>query len=113
MKAVLVVLSGDPERARIWLRHNFPGAVIEPLSRYELESAGAAQRLGIARRMRPDVLAFVTERLEWQRGQNSLLAFGALAGARRVALIDTRGTVRAESRAKILTRTPARLARES
>jgi glycosyltransferase involved in cell wall biosynthesis len=113
MKALLLVLSGDAERARVWLTKNFPAAVVESLSRYELEQNSAPQRLRIARSRRPDVFLIVTERLEWQRGQNSLLAFGALAGARRVALIDSRGTVRDESRAQILARTPARLARES
>ncbi|HYW74812.1 MAG TPA: glycosyltransferase [Pyrinomonadaceae bacterium] len=113
MKAALLVLSGDPERARLWLSRNLPGAVIETLSRYQLESAGAARRLRLTRRMQPDVLVIVTERLQWQRGQNALLAFGALAGARRVVLIDSRGAVRDESRAQILTRTPARLAKES
>ena len=44
--------------------------------------------------MRPDVFVIVTERFVWQRGQNALFAFGALAGARRVAMIDSRSNVR-------------------
>jgi len=113
MKALLLVLSGDAEHACGWLKKNFPAAAIESLSRYELESSSAAQRLRTVRGLRPDIFAILTERLEWQRGQNALLAFGALAGARRVVLIDSRGTVRNESRSQILARTPARLARES
>src|SRR6185436_8685279 len=83
------------------------------LSRYELESTSAVQRLQIVRQRRPDIFTIVTERLAWQRGQNALFAFGALAGARRVVMIDSRGAVRNESRTEILARTPARMARES
>src|ERR1051326_2579619 len=113
MKALLLALSGDADRARVWLKDNFPGASIQSLSRYELENATATRRLSIVRRRRLAVFVIVTERLAWQRGQNALLAFGALAGARRVFLIDSRGAVRNESRGQILTRTPARLAKES
>jgi len=113
MKALVLVLSGDVERARDWLQQKYARASIEFLSRYELENKGGAQRLGIVRRLRPDVFVIVTERLVWQRGQNALFAFGALAGARRVAIIDSRGSVREESRAAILSRTPGRLASES
>jgi glycosyltransferase involved in cell wall biosynthesis len=113
MKALLLVLSGDAEQARAWLASNFPGASIEPLSRYELENASAARRLQIVRRRRPGVFVIVTERLQWQRGQNALFAFGALAGAGRVVMIDSRGAVRNESRAEIIARTPARMAKES
>jgi glycosyltransferase involved in cell wall biosynthesis len=113
MKALLLVLSGDAEQARVWLKTNCPDATIESLSRYELENTSAARRLQIVRRRRPDIFAIVTERLPWQRGQNALFAFGALAGARRVLMIDSRGAVRNESRAEIIARAPARIARES
>ena len=113
MKALLLVLSGDAEQARIWLRNNCADASIETLSRYELENASAARRLQIVRSRRPHVFAIVTERLAWQRGQNALFAFGALAGARRVVMIDSRGAVRDESRTGIVAKTPARMARES
>src|SRR6266550_7163072 len=113
MKALVLVLSGDAERAREWLQQRYANASIEFLSRYELENKSATRRLRIVRRLRPDVFVIVTERLVWQRGQNALFAFGALAGARRVAMIDSRGRIREESRANILSRTPARLARES
>jgi hypothetical protein len=69
--------------------------------------------LQIVRGRRPHVFAIVTERLAWQRGQNALFAFGALAGARRVVMIDSRGAVRDESRTEIVAKTPARMARES
>src|SRR2546423_5492919 len=113
MKALVLVLSGDVERARDWLQQKYARATIEFLPRSELENKSAAQRLSIVRRLRPAVFVIVTERLVWQRGQNALFAFGALAGAGRVAMIDSRSSVREESRAAILSRTPARLARES
>jgi glycosyltransferase involved in cell wall biosynthesis len=113
MKAVLLVLSGDANRARAWLEAKFPDISIEFLSRYDLENQSPAQRLRVLRQLHPDIFTIVTERLAWQRGQNALLAFAAVAGASRVVLIDSRGAVREESRAKILSRTPARLARES
>src|ERR1051326_1228927 len=113
MKAVLLVLSGDPEKAHDWLRQNVAEPVVEPVSRYELERAGAAERLRIVRRLKPDVFAIMTERMQWERGQNALFAFGALAGARRVVMIDSRGAVRQESRGQIIARTPSRMAGES
>ncbi len=113
MKALLLVLSGDAEQARIWFSRNCPDASIETLSRYELENTSAARRLQIVRARRPDIFAIVTERLAWQRGQNALFAFAALAGARRVVMIDSRGAIRNESRAEIVAKTPARMARES
>jgi glycosyltransferase involved in cell wall biosynthesis len=113
MKAVLLVLSGDANRARAWLEARFPDLSIEFLSRYELENQSSAQRLRVLRQLQPDIFTIMTERLAWQRGQNALLAFAAVAGASRVVLIDSHGAVREESRAKILSRTPARLARES
>lgn len=113
MKAVILVLSGDANRARAWLEARFPGVAIEFLSRYELENQSPARRLRTLRRSHPDIFAIVTERMAWQRGQNALFGFGVLGGARRVVLIDSRGAVREESRARIISRTPARLARES
>jgi hypothetical protein len=83
MKALLLLLSGDAEPARVWLTNNFPDASIESLSRYELENASTARRLQIVRRRRPDIFAIVTERLPWQRGQNALFAFGMLLSRRK------------------------------
>jgi glycosyltransferase involved in cell wall biosynthesis len=113
MKALLLVLSGDDERARAWLAQNFPAATLESLSRNELENVSGAQRLRTVRRRKPGIFVIVTERLQWQRGQNALFAFGALAGARRVVMIDSRGQVRSESRSQILARAAARVTKES
>ena len=94
MKAVLLVLSGDPARAHENLSALIPEAAIASLLRSEVEQTSYLKRLEILRRMRPDVFVVATERLAWQRGQNALLLFGALAGARRVMLVDSSGDIR-------------------
>jgi glycosyltransferase involved in cell wall biosynthesis len=58
------------------------------------------------------VLVIATERLAWQRGQNALMLFGALAGARRFILLDARGGMRDEARTQILAKLPFRIAAE-
>ncbi|HMG72537.1 MAG TPA: glycosyltransferase family 4 protein [Pyrinomonadaceae bacterium] len=113
MKIVLLVLSGDPDQARAWLRQRYPGAVIESIPRDQLESNAPLGRIRVLRSLRPEIFAVATERLAWQRGQNALLLFGALAGARRVVIIDTSGDSRQETSAAILSRMPFRFASES
>ncbi|MDX6446318.1 MAG: hypothetical protein QOH71_3392 [Blastocatellia bacterium] len=113
MKIVLLVLSGDPEQAREWLQNKYPGAVIDQISRGELESSSPVGRIRKLHSLRPEIFAVATERLAWQSGQSDLLLFGALAGARRVVLVDTSGNSRDESRSGVVLRTPFRFARES
>jgi glycosyltransferase involved in cell wall biosynthesis len=114
MKAVLLVLSGDPVRARESLRRALSAeAEIENLSRAEVEGSSYAERLSRLRALRPDVFAVSTERLAWQRGQNALLLFGALSGARRIILMDTDGALREETRARVFARAPQRMAGEA
>src|SRR5258708_7114556 len=112
MKAVLLVLSGHPARAREHLRMLFPEAEIEGLARAEVESSTSRKALQALRALRPDVLVIATERLAWQRGQNALMVFGALAGVRRFILLDARGGIRDEARAQILAKAPFRIAAE-
>jgi glycosyltransferase involved in cell wall biosynthesis len=90
----------------------FPEARIENLPRAQIENANYRKRLKALRDLRPDVFVIATERLEWQRGQNALLVFGALAGAGRVILRDAGGKMRDETRARILLTEPFRLAIE-
>ena len=113
MKIVLIVLSGDPEQARERLLRRYPGAVIENLSRDSLEKGNYRDRITALRSMKPDVVSIATERLGWQRGQSAFLLLGALAGARRTAILDSHGGWREESRARSLVKAPARLAREA
>jgi glycosyltransferase involved in cell wall biosynthesis len=113
MKAVLLVLSGDPANANERLRERYPRAKIASLARAEIDAANYRRRLKALRAHRPDVFAVATERLAWQRGQNALLLFGALGGAHRVMLLDAYGAVREETRVRILSRSPLRFAREA
>jgi glycosyltransferase involved in cell wall biosynthesis len=113
MKIVLLVLSGDPDQAREWLRKNYPGAGIENISRGQLESSSPLGRIRALHSLRPEIFAVATERLAWQSGQNDLLLFGALAGAHRVVLIDAGGNSREETGAGLLARTPFRFASEA
>ena len=112
MKAVLLVLSGDPESARDRLHELHPGAEVDRLSRDEVENSSYRRRLQVLRARRPDLFVIATERLAWQRGQNALMLFGVLAGARRVILIDAYDDARDETRGRILSRMPFRLAAE-
>ncbi|MGB7922304.1 MAG: glycosyltransferase family 4 protein [Pyrinomonadaceae bacterium] len=113
MKIVLLALGGDAARAREALRERYPQASIEIISRGEFERARMAARLRSARARHAEVFAVSTERLSWQRGQNALLLFGALAGARRSIILDSHGAFREETRAQILLNAPGRLIREA
>ena len=113
MKIVLVALSGDVREARARLLERYPHATIEELARREIKTGSPRERLARLRAARPALFAVLTERLSWQRGQNSLLLFGALAGADRVLLMDSHGAMREEARAQILLSAPARLAHET
>jgi glycosyltransferase involved in cell wall biosynthesis len=112
MKIILLTLSGSPARARDKLRELYPAAAVEEIARGEIETGSPARRLALLRARRPNVFAVMTERLAWQRGQDTLLLFGALAGAARSLLLDSHGAVREEKRAAIISKAPARLALE-
>ena len=113
MNIVLLVLSGDPQRPREWLLTKFPGAEIQNMPREQLDHGAWRQRLNSLRALRPDMFVIATERLVWQRGQNAMLLFGALAGAQRVILLDSRGDYREETRARIISHSPVRMTAEA
>ncbi|HEY6189705.1 MAG TPA: glycosyltransferase [Pyrinomonadaceae bacterium] len=112
MKVILLALDGDRDRTREHLRELYPSAEIEEITRAEIETGSPARRLASLRALRPDIFAVSTERLQWQRGQNTLLLVGALAGAERSLLLDNHGARREETRARIMLRAPARTAFE-
>jgi glycosyltransferase involved in cell wall biosynthesis len=113
MKIVLLVLSGDPDQAREWLQKSYPGAGIERISRGDLEGQTPLRRLSALRSLSPNIFAVATERLAWQQGQNALLLFGALGGARTLLLFDAHGGGREEARSGVLARAPLRFAHEA
>ena len=112
MKVVVVGLSGDLNEGCRRLAEHFPAAFIETASREELQTGSLLSRLAALRARIPEVFALVTERLAWQRGQEALLLFGTLAGARRTIILDEFGGWREETRARILMRSPVRLLSE-
>jgi glycosyltransferase involved in cell wall biosynthesis len=113
MKVVLLSLSGDLDCARRVLRSRYPGDELAEIRRAEVEGAGYKTRLARLRALRPDVFAVFTERLAWQRGQNALALFGALAGAKTILLFDSQDGIKEESRADVLLRAPLRMAHEA
>ena len=113
MKIVLLVLGGDPEQASEWLQKRCPGAGIERISRDQLISSAPLRRIRALRSLGPEIFAVATERLAWQQGQNALLLFGALGGARRILLFDAHGARRDEIRGRVLLRAPLRFAQEA
>ena len=113
MKIVLLVLGGDPGQAREWLLKDYPSASIEQISRDQLEGAAPLHRIRALRALGPEIFAVATERLGWQQGQNALLLFGALGGAREVIIFDSFGAERRESHLRVLLCAPFRLAREA
>ena len=112
MRIVLLVLSSDSRQARARLLRRQPAAEIESLARDELEKGSYLSCVAKLRSLKPDMFAVATERLAWQRGQNALMLFGVLSGARRVILIDAYDDAREETRGRILSRMPFRLASE-
>jgi len=113
MKIVLLALGGDPEQTREWLQRNYPGAGIQTISRDELVSSTPLRRIRALRSHGPETFAVATERLAWQQGQNSLLLFGALGGARRILVFDLHGAKREEPRGRVLLRAPLRFTQEA
>ena len=113
MKIVLLALDGEVKRAREILGTRYPEATIEEISRDEIESLRPAPRLAALRARKPDVFAVSNERLVWQRGQNALLLFGAMAGARECVLFDAHQGWQVEKRGQILSTVPARITWEA
>lgn len=113
MKVALVSLSGDARLAREKLAEHYPGALIETISRTDIQTGSFVTRLKALRARRADVFAIATERLAWQRGQNLFMLFGALAGAQEVVMLDAHGGLRRESRAAVLLHGSARVTREA
>src|SRR3989442_6897694 len=113
MKVVLLVLSGDADRARDALRQKYPDAAVEEITRAQIELFGLSQRVSAVRALSPEIFAVATERLAWQRGQDAFLLLGALAGTHTSVILDSHSGWRQQSRAASLTRAPLRLAREA
>jgi glycosyltransferase involved in cell wall biosynthesis len=109
MKIALITLSGDSEAAHSELLRRWPDADIVDVPRSLLEGGSMRSRLRNMRAYNTDVFAVMTEALGWQFGQEALMFFGALAGARRSVVLDARhGSVVADRRS-LLTTAPIRI----
>lgn len=111
MKIALITLSGDVATAHSELRAFYsPNAEIVDLPRSVLEVGSMPARLLRLRQERADVFAVMTESLAWQYGQEALMYFGALAGAKRSVILDARGDSLIAGRASLLSSSPIRIA---
>lgn len=110
---LLLVLSGDVDRARAIVQKKYPAGIIKPVPRHSLENGNRLSTLAKLRRMRPDVFAIATERNAWQRRADALILTGALTGAREILLFDQHGDMRVSSPARSLIAAAYRLPRET
>ena len=110
---ILLALNGDVRSAAIALEKRFPTASIRNIQRSEIEGFAPVKGLKALRRMRPDIFAVFMDSLDWQRGQNMLRVFGALTGAKHVALIDSHGGFRSEPRLRVLLNAPGQLVQDA
>lgn len=112
MKVLLLTLSGDPEKAHAILERRYIDAAIVPFPRSAIETGSMGSRLGALRAARPDVFAVMTESCAWQYGQDALMLFGALGGARESLIVDAAGEIRSEGRSQLIAFSPFRIARQ-
>jgi len=110
MRAVLITLSGDADIGRAAVLDRYSQAEIIDVPRAMLE-AGSFERLKRVRALRPEIFAVMTEAIAWQYGQDALMLFGSLAGARESVIVDARGGIRSGTRIDLLAKAPARIAR--
>lgn len=103
MRVVRLVLSGDEGISRAVIERHWPGAEIIPFDRSIIDRGTRFSSIAALRRLRPIIFAVVTESLEWQYGQDLLLLFGALAGARISMIVDSQRRFRKIGRARLLT----------
>src|SRR4051794_18851583 len=109
MRIVLLTLSGDPQIAADALCAHYADAQIITIARSALENGNIMARLTSLQKLRPDAFAIMTESLPWQYGQDALMLFGALGGARESAVLDAHGQMRIERRAALIFAGPFRI----
>ena len=108
MKIILLVLSGDSDRAREIVQAYYPSSHIELFPRIELENRGILAGLARVRKLRPSIFVIATERLAWQRRTDTLLLMGAFTGARETILVDQHGGRITSSKRAALANAPLR-----
>lgn len=98
-RAVLLDLSGDLNAALDWAGSITPKATLKQINKSDLKWTSKREALTAVRALRPDIFLIFTASLEAQSACGALMLFAALAGARRIAIGDSRGHVLSRSRA--------------
>lgn len=110
MKAVLIMLSGDTEKALDAIISRYPSATVETVSRDFLDAGNIFESLKQIRSKKPDVFAVMTESIKWLSGKDALMLFGAMAGAGESVIFDANGCVICGKRSKLLLASPFQIA---
>jgi glycosyltransferase involved in cell wall biosynthesis len=97
-RAVLLDLSGDLNAALDWAASIAPKATLKHVNKSDLKWTSKREALTRVRALGPDVFLMFTASLEAQSACGALILFGALAGARRIVIGDSRGHILSRSR---------------
>jgi glycosyltransferase involved in cell wall biosynthesis len=111
--ALLLDLSGNRSIAHEWAKRQFRGQQIQFINKADLKWSSKRQALRNVRTLKPHTFAVFTNDLNLQSTRCSLILFGALAGAKRIVLGDSRGRAISRSRFGAFLWEAPRLALES
>src|SRR5438045_9655936 len=89
--ALLLDLSGNEDAARQWANQQFPKQQIQSINKADLKWGSRREALASVRAIAPCTFAIFTSNLNLQSSRCSMIMFGALAGARHIALGDSFG----------------------
>jgi glycosyltransferase involved in cell wall biosynthesis len=89
--ALLLDLSGNEDAARKWANQQFPNQQIQSINKADLKWGSRREALASVRAIAPYTFAIFTSNLNLQSSRCSMILFGALAGARQIALGDSFG----------------------
>jgi glycosyltransferase involved in cell wall biosynthesis len=96
--ALLLDLSGNEDAARKWANQQFPNQQIQSINKADLKWGSRREALASVRAIVPYTFAVFTSNLNLQSSRCSMILFGALAGARQIALGDSFGRTIRRSR---------------
>src|SRR5262249_15346456 len=100
--AILLDLSGDKKAARDWASTLFPRSEIKEIDKVTLKWSSRLEAVASIRELKASEFVVFASDLDNQASQRALMIFGALAGARRIVLADSRGRSLSRSRLGVL-----------